>query len=71
MTDKEREVTDHCAVSADLNDRQAHLVFSVVGTNALASFLEAGTLEAEAAGLAFRAVELPSADLIGSKTNYD
>ena len=40
------EITDHCAVTPNLNTRRAHSVDSHVGTVALAGFLQAGTLEA-------------------------
>ena len=68
MTSKEWDITYHCAVSPDLNDSWARSVLSLVGTTALVGFLEEGTLEEEAAGLAFGAVDLPGADILGSKT---
>ena len=65
---KEREITYHCAVSRDLNDRRARSVLSTLGHTTLAGFLDAGTLEEEAAGSIFGAVDLP--DMFGNKTNY-
>ena len=67
---KEREITYHCSVSPDLNDRRARSVLKSLGNTALTGFLEAGTLkEEEGAGLIFGTVELP--DMFGDKTNHN
>ena len=65
---KEREMTYHCAVSPDLNDRLARSILSTLGNFALAGFLDAATLEEEAVGPMSGTVALP--DIFGNKTNY-
>ena len=64
---KERKITYHYAVPADLNNRRTRSVLSHLGIIALVGFLDAGILEEEeGAGLTFGAVELP--DIFGNKT---